>query len=231
MGIIGLLEIWQVIVLLWEFQLVMIYIDVLVLGIKVFVEKVQILVFVSGDREKGVVVELVFVVIFCGMQWFGEVGNSQKMKLVFNVWLILMMQGIVESVQLVKMLGFIFDQLWSVLEGGLLVVFYVKVKLDVIVSEQFILQMQLVYVLKDVWLVFFLVELYIMLGLENIVELWQQVVDVGYVGEDLFVVYQWLLLLLKVQFFIYVRKEVVIVVIYSGGWGINLNLLYVSLSY
>lgn len=40
------------------------------------------------------------------------------MKLVLNAWLISMMQGIAESAQLAKTLGFTPDQLWSALEGG-----------------------------------------------------------------------------------------------------------------
>lgn len=64
------------------------------------------LVLASGDREKGAAAEPVFAAISRGTQWFGEAGNSQKMKLVLNAWLISMMQGIAESAQLAKTLGF-----------------------------------------------------------------------------------------------------------------------------
>ncbi len=56
--------------------------------------------------EKGAAAEPVFAAISRGTQWFGEAGNSQKMKLVLNAWLISMMQGIAESAQLAKTLGF-----------------------------------------------------------------------------------------------------------------------------
>ncbi|SPX45482.1 2-hydroxy-3-oxopropionate reductase [Klebsiella pneumoniae] len=114
------------------------------------------------------------------------------MKLVLNAWLISMMQGIAESAQLAKTLGFTPDQLWSALEGGPLAAPYVKVKLDAIASEQFTPQMQLAHALKDARLALSLAEPHTMPGLENIAELWQQAADAGYAGEDLSAVYQWL---------------------------------------
>ncbi|MEW6843585.1 NAD(P)-dependent oxidoreductase [Klebsiella pneumoniae] len=177
MGTIGLPETRQAIALLRELQPAMTYIDAPVSGTKAPAEKAQILVLASGDR---------------GTQWFGEAGNSQKMKLVLNAWLISMMQGIAESAQLAKTLGFTPDQLWSALEGGPLAAPYVKVKLDAIASEQFTPQMQLAHALKDARLALSLAEPHTMPGLENIAELWQQAADAGYAGEDLSAVYQWL---------------------------------------
>nr|WP_319023070.1 LysR substrate-binding domain-containing protein [Klebsiella pneumoniae] len=192
MGTIGLPETRQAIALLRELQPAMTYIDAPVSGTKAPAEKAQILVLASGDREKGAAAEPVFAAISRGTQWFGEAGNSQKMKLVLNAWLISMMQGIAESAQLAKTLGFTPDQLWSALEGGPLAAPYVKVKLDAIASEQFTPQMQLAHALKDARLALSLAEPHTMPGLENIAELWQQAADAGYAGEDLSAVYQWL---------------------------------------
>ncbi|PLO15873.1 NAD(P)-dependent oxidoreductase, partial [Klebsiella pneumoniae] len=158
MGTIGLPETRQAIALLRELQPAMTYIDAPVSGTKAPAEKAQILVLASGDREKGAASEPVFAAISRGTQWFGEAGNSQKMKLVLNAWLISMMQGIAESAQLAKTLGFTPDQLWSALEGGPLAAPYVKVKLDAIASEQFTPQMQLAHALKDARLALSLAE-------------------------------------------------------------------------
>ncbi len=106
MGTIGLPETRQAIALLRELQPAMTYIDAPVSGTKAPAEKAQIPVLASGDREKGAAAEPVFAAISRGTQWFGEAGNSQKMKLVLNAWLISMMQGIAESAQLAKTLGF-----------------------------------------------------------------------------------------------------------------------------
>lgn len=106
MGTIGLPETRQAIALLRELQPAMTYIDAPVSGTKAPAEKAQILVLASGDREKGAAARPVFAAISRGTLWFGEAGNSQKMKLVLNAWLISMMQGIAESAQLAKTLGF-----------------------------------------------------------------------------------------------------------------------------
>lgn len=118
MGTIGLAETQEAIALLRERQPAMTFVDAPVSGTKAPAEKAQILVLASGDREKCGPAEQVFAAISRGTQWFGEAGNSQKMKLVLNAWLIAMMQGIAESAQLAKTLGFTPDQLWSALEGG-----------------------------------------------------------------------------------------------------------------
>ncbi len=63
--------------------------------------------------------------------------------------LISMMQGIAESAQLAKTLGFTPTSCGAPSEGGSLAAPYVKVKLDAIASEQFTPQMQLAHALKD----------------------------------------------------------------------------------
>ncbi len=69
-------------------------------------ENAQILVLASGDRQRGVKAESVFAAIARGTQWFGDAGNSQKMKLVLNARLITMMEGVAESTLLAAKLGF-----------------------------------------------------------------------------------------------------------------------------
>lgn len=192
MGTIGLAETQEAIALLRERQPAMTFVDAPVSGTKAPAEKAQILVLASGDREKCSPAEQVFAAISRGTQWFGEAGNSQKMKLVLNAWLIAMMQGIAESAQLAKTLGFTPDQLWSALEGGPLAAPYVKVKLDAIANEQFAPQMQLAHALKDARLALSLSEPHTMPGLDNIAELWQQAADAGFAGQDLSSIYQWL---------------------------------------
>ncbi|MGK6991787.1 NAD(P)-dependent oxidoreductase [Klebsiella quasipneumoniae] len=192
MGTIGLAETQEAIALLRERQPAMTFVDAPVSGTKAPAEKAQILVLASGDREKCGPAEQVFAAISRGTQWFDEAGNSQKMKLVLNAWLIAMMQGIAESAQLAKTLGFTPDQLWSALEGGPLAAPYVKVKLDAIANEQFAPQMQLAHALKDARLALSLSEPHTMPGLDNIAELWQQAADAGFAGQDLSSIYQWL---------------------------------------
>ena len=91
MGTIGLPETQQAIALLRELQPAMTFVDAPVSGTKAPAEKAQIPVLASGEREKCGAAEQVFAAISRGTQWFGEAGNSQKMKLVLNARLISMM--------------------------------------------------------------------------------------------------------------------------------------------
>lgn len=177
MGTIGLPETRQAIAMLRELQPAMTYIDAPVSGTKAPAEKAQILVLASGDREKAPLPNRCLRLSSRGTQWFGEAGNSQKMKLVLNAWLISMMQGIAESAQLAGRRP----------AGGLCQ------------SETRRHRQRAVYPADAAGACpercpagAFLAEPHTMPGLENIAELWQQAADAGYAGEDLSAVYQWL---------------------------------------
>lgn len=77
-----------------------VFIDAPVSGTKVPAENAQVLVLASGDRQAASAVEPVFATIAKGTRWLGPAGAGNRMKLVVNAWLIVMMQGIAESTQL-----------------------------------------------------------------------------------------------------------------------------------
>lgn len=113
------------------------------------------------------------------------------MKLVLNARLISMMQGIAESAQLAKTLGFTPTSCGAPGRrpaGGALCQ-----------SETRRHRQRAVYPADAAGACpercpagAFLAEPHTMPGLENIAELWQQAADAGYAGEDLSAVYQWL---------------------------------------
>lgn len=192
MGTIGVQETLQAIDLLKQIQPAMQFVDAPVSGTKAPAENAQILVLASGEQEKCAAVEQVFAAISRGTQWFGAAGNSQKMKLVLNAWLISMMQGVAESTLLAKSLGFSPEQFWSALEGGPLAAPYVKVKLDAIAKHQYAPQMQLVHALKDAKLALTLASPATMPVLDKIADIWQKAAEEGFAAQDLSSVYQWL---------------------------------------
>ena len=105
--------------------------------------------------------------------------------------LISMMQGIAESAQLAKTLGFTPTSCGAprkAAAGGALCQSETGRHRQRAVYPQ----MQLAHALKDARLALSLAEPHTMPGLENIAELWQQAADAGYAGEDLSAVYQWL---------------------------------------
>ncbi|MEH0875767.1 NAD(P)-dependent oxidoreductase [Pectobacterium cacticida] len=192
MGTIGVQETLDAIALLKKIQPTMQFVDAPVSGTKAPAENAQILVLASGEKEKCAAAEQVFAAISRGTQWFGAAGNSQKMKLVLNAWLISMMQGVAESALLAKHLGFSPEQFWRALEGGPLAAPYVKVKLDAIAEHQFAPQMQLVHALKDAKLALALASQGTMPVLDKIADVWQKAVEDGFADQDLSSVYQWL---------------------------------------
>lgn len=192
MGTIGIQETENAITRLKQLQPAMVFIDAPVSGTKTPAENAQILILASGQRDKCAAAETVFSAISRGTQWFGEAGNSQKMKLVLNSWLIAMMQGVAESAQLAKQFGFTPDQFWHALDGGPLAAPYVKAKLDAIAKSDYAPQMQLQHALKDAKLALASADSMTMPVMTQISEVWEKAAADGYAHQDLSSVYEWL---------------------------------------
>lgn len=192
MGTIGIQETADAIALLEALRPDMLYLDAPVSGTKAPAENAQILVMASGDASRASNAQQVFDAISRGTQWYGDAGNSQKMKLVINAWLISMMQGVAESMQLAKQFGFTPGQLWETLEGGPLAAPYVKGKLEMIRKEDYTPQMQLQHALKDARLALENAPQGTMPMMADIVDMWTQASQGGLAEQDLAAVYAWL---------------------------------------
>ena len=192
MGTIGIQETAEAIALLHALRPDMLYLDAPVSGTKAPAENAQILVMASGDQTRAGAAQQVFDAISRGTQWYGEAGNSQKMKLVINAWLIAMMQGVAESMQLAKQFGFTPEQLWETLEGGPLAAPYVKGKLEMIRKEDYTPQMQLQHALKDARLALANAPQGTMPMMSDIAALWENAAQNGLAEQDLAAVYAWL---------------------------------------
>lgn len=192
MGTIGIQETADAIALLETLRPDMLYLDAPVSGTKAPAENAQILVMASGDQQRAGAAQQVFDAISRGTQWYGDAGNSQKMKLVINAWLISMMQGVAESMQLAKQFGFTPGQLWETLDGGPLAAPYVKGKLEMIRKEDYTPQMQLQHALKDARLALANTPQGTMPMMNEIVDMWSQASQGGLAEQDLAAVYTWL---------------------------------------
>lgn len=169
-----------------------VFIDAPVSGTKAPAEKALITILASGDRERAAAVEPVFGAIAKATRWLGNAGAGSRMKLVVNAWLISMVQGMTESVQLAEELGFTPDEFWQSLDGGPLAAPYVKNKLEAIKADDFTPQMQLVLALKDAKLALDAAGDKSLPGLQTIAGLWQKAVDSGLGEQDIAVVYRYL---------------------------------------
>ncbi|MDT8703015.1 NAD(P)-dependent oxidoreductase [Kluyvera ascorbata] len=192
MGTIGIQETADAIALLETLRPDMLYLDAPVSGTKAPAENAQILVMASGDQQRAGAAQQIFDAISRGTQWYGDAGNSQKMKLVINAWLISMMQGVAESMQLAKQFGFTPGQLWETLDGGPLAAPYVKGKLEMIRKEDYTPQMQLQHALKDARLALANAPQGTMPMMNEIVDMWSQASQGGLAEQDLAAVYTWL---------------------------------------
>lgn len=168
------------------------FFDAPVSGTKAPAENAQIVILASGNRAEAGRVEPVFAAISKAVKWQGEAGAGTRMKLVVNAWLIGMMQGLAESVQLAEELGFTPDDLWNTLDGGPLAAPYVKLKLDTISKGGYEPQMHLAWALKDARLALEAAGNRAMPGMSLIAREWQDAVDAGYGQKDLAVVYRYL---------------------------------------
>lgn len=169
-----------------------IFLDAPVAGTKTPAENAQITVLASGDRARAAAVEPVFGAIAKGTKWLGAAGAGSRMKLVVNAWLVAMVQGMTESVQLAGQLGFSADDFWQTIDGGPLAAPYVKNKIGMINADDYTPQMQLSLALKDANLALDAAGDHEMPGLSAISALWQKAVDAGYGGQDLSVIYRYL---------------------------------------
>ncbi len=169
-----------------------VFLDAPVSGTKTPAENAQITVLASGDRQRAAAIEPVFSAIAKGTKWFGPAGGGSRMKLVVNAWLIAMVQGMSESLQLARELGFTPTDFWDVLEGGPLAAPYVKNKLEMIKSDNYEPQMQLIWALKDANLALDAAGADRLPGLRTTAAIWQQAVDAGLGELDIAVVYRYL---------------------------------------
>jgi len=169
-----------------------VFLDAPVSGTKTPAENAQITVLASGDRQRAAAIEPVFSAIAKGTKWFGPAGGGSRMKLVVNAWLIAMVQGMSESLRLAQELGFTPADFWDVLEGGPLAAPYVKNKIELITSENYEPQMQLVWALKDAKLALDAAGEGHLPGLRTTADVWQRAVDAGLGEQDIAVVYRYL---------------------------------------
>ena len=97
------------------------FVDAPVSGSKVAAEQGTLLVLASGDRERaGPAVQRFFDAAGTA-QWLGAAGAGTRMKLLFNAWIAIMMEGVAEIAILADALGVEQQRFASLATGGPLV--------------------------------------------------------------------------------------------------------------
>jgi 3-hydroxyisobutyrate dehydrogenase len=97
------------------------FVDAPVSGSKPVAEQGKLLVLASGDRERaGAPVQHFFDALGTA-QWLGEAGAGTRMKLLFNAWIAIEMEGVAELAILADALGVDLQRFASLAAGGPLV--------------------------------------------------------------------------------------------------------------
>ncbi|MDB5040187.1 MAG: 3-hydroxyisobutyrate dehydrogenase [Candidatus Eremiobacteraeota bacterium] len=97
------------------------YIDAPVSGSKAVAAQGKLLILASGDRERaGAAVQHAFDALGT-TQWLGAAGQGTRMKLLFNAWIAIVMEGVAEAAILAGALGVDVHRFASLMSGGPLV--------------------------------------------------------------------------------------------------------------
>jgi 3-hydroxyisobutyrate dehydrogenase len=112
------------------------YVDAPVSGSKALAEQGKLLILASGDRERaGAAVQHAFDALGT-TQWLGEAGQGTRMKLLFNAWIAIIMEGVAEAVVLAGALGIDPQRFASLVSGGPLVPAWALAKMKKITENK-----------------------------------------------------------------------------------------------
>jgi 3-hydroxyisobutyrate dehydrogenase len=95
----------------------------------------------------------VFDAVGAGTWWLGEAGAGQRMKLVANTWVLALVEGLAETLQLAEGLGVAPQSFLDVIAGGPLDAGYAQAKGKGMIERDFPPAFPLRHALKDLRLV------------------------------------------------------------------------------
>jgi 3-hydroxyisobutyrate dehydrogenase len=99
-----------------------VFVDAPVSGSKGVAEQAKLVILASGDRTRaGQAVQRFFDAIGIQTHWLGDAGQGTRMKLLFNAWLGVLMEGLAEVAVLGDALGIEPERFASLSSGGPLV--------------------------------------------------------------------------------------------------------------
>ncbi len=132
------------------------FVDSPVLGTKAPAENGQLQVLAAGPPQARAIADRVFDVIGQRTVWLGEdgaAGAATRLKLVFNSWVLAVINGAAESLALAEGLGVDPAGFLAALEGTALDSAYLRVKADAILADDYTPSFPLAAAAKDARLV------------------------------------------------------------------------------
>jgi 3-hydroxyisobutyrate dehydrogenase len=114
-----------------------VFIDAPVSGSKEVAEEGKLVILASGDQTRaGAIVQRYFDAIGSHTFWLGSAGQGSRMKLMFNAWLAVLMEGVAEVAILGNSLGVAPERFASLASGGPLVPPWAIAKLKKIAEKR-----------------------------------------------------------------------------------------------
>ncbi len=114
-----------------------VFVDAPVSGSKGPAEQAKLVVLASGDRARaGQTVQRFFDAIGIQTHWLGKAGQGTRMKLLFNAWLGILMEGVAEVAALGDALGIDPERFAALASGGPLVPPWAVAKLKKIAEKR-----------------------------------------------------------------------------------------------
>jgi 3-hydroxyisobutyrate dehydrogenase len=112
------------------------FIDAPVSGSKAVAEQGKLLILASGDPARAGTAVQRFFDALGRTEWLGQAGQGTRMKLLFNAWIAIVMEGVAEVAILADALGIELQRFASLTTGGPLVPPWALAKMKKITDEK-----------------------------------------------------------------------------------------------
>jgi 3-hydroxyisobutyrate dehydrogenase len=129
------------------------YVDAPVLGTRQPAEEGKLTVLASGPADVRERVDPLFDAVGAKTWWLGEAGAGQRLKLVANTWVLALVEGLAETLQLAEGLGVDPQSFLDVIAGGPLDAGYAQAKGSGMIAREFAPAFPLRHAAKDLRLV------------------------------------------------------------------------------
>lgn len=130
-----------------------VFVDAPVVGTRQPAEQGALTVLASGPEDVRDRVDPVFDAVGSKTWWVGEAGAGQRLKLVANTWVLALVEGLAETLQLAEGLGVPPQTFLDVIAGGPLDAGYAQVKGKAMIAREFPPAFPLRHAAKDLRLV------------------------------------------------------------------------------
>jgi 3-hydroxyisobutyrate dehydrogenase len=129
------------------------FVDAPVLGTKQPAEKGELIVLASGPRAARSQAQPVFEAVGSKVVELGEAGEGTRLKLVLNSWLVMLVEGLAETIAFAEAIGVDPERFLETIEGGPLGPAYAQLKGSMMVARKFDSSFSLALARKDAGLV------------------------------------------------------------------------------